>query len=31
VLAQGWTMDSAAQRIGLSGARMLRRMRAARF
>ena len=30
LLSQGWTMDSAAQRIGLSDARMLRRLRAAR-
>ena len=30
LLSQGWTMDSAAQHIGLSDARMLRRLRAAR-
>ena len=29
LLSQGWTMDSAAQHIGLSDARMLRRLRAA--
>ncbi len=30
LLSQGWTMDSAARGIGLSDARMLRRLRAAR-
>jgi transcriptional regulator GlxA family with amidase domain len=30
LLSQGWTMDAAAHRIGLSDARMLRRLRAAR-